>query len=197
MDITLAIITGIASAFMYSFIQSTYSYFQWMRTRDFFLSNIRSKMIFVRYHIMLILDVSPVYDEEESDLPRSDEEIRDEISSMNISSIQYEKINKNLKNLKNTIQDLRKDALAIPTFTSQDFHSVDSFIFELDRFLSAYSWQSDYISNLDTNNNLRKQLLIVIKLAEENPFKGKVLDKIKKWYWRRRFQTNIGSDVPF
>lgn len=189
MDLIFALITGIASAFMYSLIQGLYLYFRWIRTRRFFLSEIGGTITYLDYYVMSILDINPIYDNEfEADHLMTHEEYILEIEGMSISSKQYERLNNALKYTRDKIEKVRKEALTIPTFSSNDFHAVDKFIMKISMFLSSYSWLCQEVTKPDISDKLKRKLIDILNIAEENPFPNNFLDRIKNWQKRKSFE---------
>ena len=190
MDIIFALLTGITSAVIYSLIQALYLYFRWSRTRRFFLSEIKESITYLDYYVKTILDINPIYDTEyESDHLMDHEEFISEIESLKINKQQYERLNNVLKYTRNKIEKARKEALTIPTFTSKDFHAIDKFIMEVSMFLSSYSLTSEEINDLDISNRLKRKLIDILNIAEENPFPNNFLDNIRNWQRRKVFSV--------
>lgn len=188
MDLIFALVIGITSAFVYSLIQGLYLYFCWSRTLRFFLSEIRGVIMNLDYYVMTILDINPIYDIKfETDHLMTHEEFISEIEDMIISGKQYERLNNAMKYTRDKIEKTRKEALTIPTFTSKDFHAVDKFIMEISMFLSSYSWLNEEISKPDISDKLKRRLIDILNIAEEDLFPNNFLDKIKNWHKRKSF----------
>lgn len=135
MEITSGLLIGLTSAIIYSFIQGCYIYFRWIKTRHFFLSEIRGAIFYVDYYVSIILDINVIYETEyETDHLMNHEEFISEIDSSVISNHQYKRLNKAIKYTKDKIELLRIQAIAVPGFTSKDFHAVDEFIMQLGNF---------------------------------------------------------------
>lgn len=201
MDIIFALIIGIISAFIYSLIQGLYLYFRWSRTRRFFLSEIRVAITYLDYYVTTILDINPIYDTEfETDHLMTHEEFISEIETTDISCKQYERLNNVLKYTRDKIEKARKESLTIPIFTSKDFHAVDKFIMKISMFLSSYSWLGKEIIKPDTSDKLKRKLIDILNVAEENPFPNNFFDRIKNWQrrkslnFKRRYQNYTQKD---
>ncbi len=163
-------------------------YFQWNRTRRFFLSEIRGAITYLDYYVTSILDINPIYDDGfETDHLMTHEEFISEIENMNINSKRFERLDSALKYTRDKIEKARKEALTIPTFTSNDFHAVDKFLMKVSMFLSFYSWSSDEIDKPNISKELKQKLISVLNTAEENPFPNNLLDRVKKWQERKSF----------
>lgn len=206
MDIILALITGIISAFIYSLIQGAYSYFRWANTLRFFLSQIRDEMRLIDYNILVILDINPIYSTEyEKDHLMTDEEFFEEIASMDIRKEQYVRLYKMIKETKMRMETLRKEALALPIFTSKDFHTIDKYIFDLGNYLSSYCLLSEEIIEPKIQEKIKSKLIGVIKKSKADPFATTLIRRIEKYIRikinRYKFEGRIKSSkdeaIPF
>ncbi|MDP2683736.1 MAG: hypothetical protein Q8P20_01640 [bacterium] len=187
MNIILALVVGITSAFVYSMIQGLYLYFRWVRTRRFFLSEIKGSIMYLDYYVTTILNINPIYETEfETDHLMTHEEFISEIQNIVIDKEQFERLNNALKHTREKIEKARKEALLIPTFTSRDFHAVDKFVMEISMFLSSYSWLNEEISKSEISDKLKNKLIKILNIAKENIFPNNFLDKIRQWRNRRK-----------
>jgi|GEM_PF-4714432 len=199
MNLVFALVTGLASAIIYSVIQEVFLYFRWIKTRRFLLSEISSKILTLSTSILDILDINPIYDNGlETDHLMSNEEFISKIETLDIDCQQYEQINNAFTNISNKIKNARKEALVIPTFSSKDFHLVDRIIMKIGDFTSSYYWlhdeiensENDAVENKEINNDLKRKLIDIIKTAKEKIFTNNYLDRIIKWKNRRKYQKH-------
>ena len=188
MDITLALITGLASAVVYSFIQGIYSYFRWIRTRRFFLSELQSAVSYIDYYLITILEINPIYDtDDEIDHLMDQEELISEIESIVIRSQQFQRREQALQYTKGKIEGTRKEGLCIPIFNSKDFHATDKLNHEINLFLSSYSWLKDETQDSETSKMLKSKLIKILNVAKEKLFTNNFLDNVNNWYRRKVF----------
>lgn len=205
MDILSGLLIGLASAVIYSFIQGCYLYFRWIRTRRFFLSEIRGAILHVNYYVATILDINMIYETEyETDHLMDHEEFISEVESLEINDQQYKKINKALQHVKDKIESSRIQAIAVPGFISKNFHAVDKIIMQLGNFISFYS----FVDENDDLNFLKIRLIEILNTVEENPFPNNFLDNVKNWQNRKTLlikgnikkysdKNEISDEVPF
>lgn len=200
-ETVFALITGIVSAVMYSFIQACYSYLTWNRTRGFFLQSISGTKTLIGYNTSIILGIDVIYETKEGERLVSHEEFIDIIESKDIKPDQFERLNKVISATKDKIESLRKEALSIPTFSSRDFHAVDRFIMELGNFNSAYYFFVEELNDDPTlSDSLKEKLIVILNMAEERFFTHNLLDNVSKWLNRRKFRKIMKkqkSEVPF
>lgn len=189
MDLTLSFITGIASAVAYSAIQAAYSYFRWVRTKNYFIGEIRGVMSLVSYHFANVLDIDTIYNEFGEDVLMSEKEFIEQVISMPITEKQYKQLNHILRNIHKNIQTFRKEALSVPIFSAPDFHAVDNFLRSLNDFLSFYSWVDDELQDQKTDQHLKERLAKILQNSDKNPFRGNLFDRFLKWYRLKYFYT--------
>jgi len=203
-NISFSLLTGIVSAVFYSAIQGIYVYFKWLKTRNYFISKIKENMTLVSYHLITILDINPIYETEfESDHLMTDDEFFSLIKEKNITNIQWSNINKLIQQTTNLITEKRKEGFLIPTYTTRDFHAVDSFIDEMSSFISSYYWLKNELNDSNITNRLKTKLLNIVKLSKENPFPNKFLDRIYNNYrikvlkYKNRKKKSNNTTIPF
>jgi len=127
---------------------------------------------------MTILNIDPIYFHTDGeDKFMSDAEFTEAIKQKAITRAEYEKIYKMLLTTRDRIEVLRKEALAIPIFTSADFHSIDKFNKILGDFTVWYSWTDDTTSDSEISERFQPRLIAIIEAIEDNPFKLKFIDK--------------------
>lgn len=200
MDIIIALLTGVVSAFIYSAIQQVISYFQWEKTRNYYISEIRNAAVLINYYILDILNIDSIYDDGfESDHLITNEELMQEIDDVNIDGEQLKKLNKALKYTSQKIRMIRKDALLVPIFSSKDFHMADRIINEINRFTSSYSWLSEEIEKKDVSDRFKSKLIDIIKVVEDGKNNVNFLDKIARWRRRMKYKRSIKvkDNLPF
>jgi hypothetical protein len=144
-------------------------------------------MTHIDYYVATILDIETIRTEYGEEHLITHEEFITEIESTLISKEQYKKLNYVIKNTRDEIETLRKEALSVPIFTSSDFHAVDKFLMELNKFLSYYSWIEDDSDDSNVDHRLKGKLVSILSAAEKNPFHGGLLDNLLKWYRLRNF----------
>ena len=203
-EISFALLTGIVSAVFYSAIQSVYKYIKWLKTKRYFISRIRNQITSINYNLMTILDIDAIYETEfEPDHLIEDHEFVSKIESMEITGKQWDSIDKLIKLTKERIAEKTKEGLLVSTYTSTDFHSVDSLTNKMQDFTSTYSWLDQDLDNPDVVKNLKEKLLVIVTLPKLNPFPNKPIDRIynkfrnKFFKYKHNDNTIEDENIPF
>lgn len=189
-EIILSLVTGLVSAVVYSLIQWIFLFLRWNRTKKYFQTQISHAILSIKCHIVEILSIETIFNTgEEVDHLLTDEELIEEVNLTKVTYGQFSKINLSLRQTKERVEQFRKESLAVPTFSSSDFHKVDDVLRELNHFTLFYSWLSEEVDDNDTQKRLKQMLIDVLVVSDKKVFPNERLDKIHNWV--KRFRSKI------
>lgn len=134
------LVSSTISGVVASLIISVFIYWKdrrlWQKTKRFFVSKISGEVALARYYVLNVLDIEPT--DESGEKPKPLDEIHEEILGLSINPKQFEVLYKYFKNIRQTVEKIRAQALAIPTFTPTDFHGIDEELKPLADYCFSY-----------------------------------------------------------
>lgn len=134
---------------------------KWRKAHRLMISKMSGNL--ASYHILTILDIDIMHPDEE-DSPKEAEEVRLEIQEMEISWNQFSLLNREISVEIKKMDLYRVHAMALPTFTPADYHSIDDELVLLRSYTSAYYWRSmGDVEERDNGDFLKKKIIAIYR----------------------------------
>lgn len=162
-QILFSLLTGITSAFFYSLVENYLLESKWRKTKDYFEKKIISEIESISFLISITLDMEKTLSS--TGVESRVDVIEIEINKKNFTLEEFKSLENGLEIFTKKVEILRKEALLLPTFTSNNFHSVDELVKQCENFVFIASLLSDKDINPPTNiaEGLKLLLIKIIK----------------------------------
>lgn len=190
-DFTISIVSGLVASGFTGALLVFREQFRWRRTRNLFLGKISGEIHLAGYEIIRILDIDVTYEDAES--PKPEEEIIGEIMRSDVSADQFGKLDHYFRLCMEKIERLRAQALAIPTFTSEDFHHVDADLQVLRSYTSAHYFFTPLDGVDEETPKLKKALQE--KLVEIYRYRRTESSRVKLTWKQKRNRKRLRAEV--
>ncbi|MBS1586012.1 MAG: hypothetical protein JSS82_10765 [Bacteroidetes bacterium] len=155
-EVFSSIITGVISSILVVVILGWRDQKKWNRTKRLFLSKMNGTMHLANYDILTVLNINPTY--EDTDTPKSFSEICDEVLTSIVSEKKFAILAQQFENIIKNIENLRAQALIIPTYMPKDYHSIDKSISILKSYTSAHYFYQPLDEKEDEREELEQSL---------------------------------------
>ena len=164
---TIEIIFSVISGIISSIIIGVFLHFReerrWGKVKKHFMSHLRTHPSMTQYYIVSILNIEVIDDEDQL---IENKDLIETINLMPIRNEQYKELARIFRSIRDKVETLRAQALVIPTFSSEDFHSVDTDLRVIDSYLQKVTFyipiEEDDPEYHELHKDLKKSLISML-----------------------------------